>query len=102
MIFPKAKYAPLLTADNCKFLADIVVTPNDGAVLETRSSLLQLQSVNPSNVLKVISTKVGKHVPSLDMPQFIMSLLPPQYQLLQPSLVHAGCGFAILNSGCKS
>jgi len=53
-------------------------------------------------VLKVISTKVGKHVPSLDMPQFIMSLLPPQYQLLQPSLVHAGCGFAILNSGCKS
>ena len=58
--------------------------------------------VNPSNVLKVISTKVGKHVASLDMPQFIMSLLPPQYQLLQPSLVHAGCGFAILSSGCKS
>jgi hypothetical protein len=58
--------------------------------------------VNPSNVLNMISTKVGKHVPSLDMPQFIMPLLPSQYQLFQQSLVHAGCGFAILNSGCKS
>ena len=29
MIFPKAKYAPLLTADDCKFLADIVAVSWD-------------------------------------------------------------------------
>ena len=58
MIFPKAKYAPLLTADDCKFLADIAVSwdlRNNGM---TRAEI-----VTNSDGIEAMCLKTASHKP---------------------------------------
>ena len=59
MIFPKAKYAPLLTADDCKFLADIVAVSWD----LRNNGMTRAEIITNSDGIETMCLKTASHKP---------------------------------------